>query len=359
MATIRHRLTDVVIPREVEESRGHTKSFRYGIPPLRFAPFGMTVFAHCSRLATAVTMVAMRARFVVAAALLLAGCGETGSSQKADTQMIWEEFSGANALRHVQQMVDYGPRPPGSEALERTRVYIIDQLERVGWEVTRQSFTDETPRGPMTFVNLIATFAAAKQPPSFILGSHYDTKFYSDIHFLGANDGGSSNGVLVEMARVLALRPELAAKVQLVFFDGEEAYVSFTDTDGLYGSRHFAKQLVAEGKAKQFRGGIVFDMVGDKSLTITLPPDSPREIAAGIFAAADALNVRKHFTYSPGDILDDHVPLNAIGIPTIDLIDFDFPAWHTPGDTMEQISAESLDIVGSVAARYLAEVALK
>ena len=300
----------------------------------------------------------MRARIVAAAAVLLTACGDSGSAAKDDVR-IWEEFSGENALRHVQQMVDYGPRPPGSEALERTRIYITQQLEKLGWRVTRQTFTDQTPRGAVTFVNLIATFAAAKQEPSFLLGSHYDTKFYTDMQFVGANDGGSSNGLLVEMARVLGLRPKLAAKVQLVFFDGEEAYVSFTETDGLYGSRYFAKQLVAEGKAKQFRGGIVFDMVGDKSLTITLPPDSPSHLARGIFAAAEALNVRKHFTYSPGDILDDHVPLNAIGIPTIDLIDFDFPAWHTAGDTMDTISAESLDIVGSVAARYLAEEALK
>ena len=300
----------------------------------------------------------MAARFLVIVALLLAACGKSGSSEKAGAP-IWEEFSGENALEHVQELVNCGPRPPGSDALERARVYITKQLEGFGWTVTRQSFSDQTPRGPITFVNVIATFAASKQPPAFLLGSHYDTKLYDDAHFVGANDGGSSNGVLIEMARVLARRPELAAKVQLVFFDGEEAYVSFSDTDGLYGSRHFAKQLAAEGKAKQFRGGIVFDMVGDRSLTITLPPDSPAEIARGIFAAAEALNVRKHFTYSPGDILDDHAPLNAIGIPTIDLIDFDFPAWHTPADTMDQISAESLDIVGSVAARYLAEVALK
>ena len=271
----------------------------------------------------------------------------------------WEEFAGENALRHVQQLVALGPRPPGSEALEQARVYITRELEALGWSVTRQSFTDRTPRGEVTFVNLIATFTAAKKPPSFLLGSHYDTKVFDDAQFVGANDGGSSNGVLIEMARVLAQRPELAEKVQLVFFDGEEAYVEFTETDGLYGSRYFAKQLVADQKVKQFRGGIVFDMVGDRSLTITLPADSPAQITRDIFAAAEALNVRNHFTYADTPILDDHTPLNAIGIPTIDLIDFDYPPWHTPADTMDKISAESLDTVGSVAARYLAEVALK
>src|SRR5437763_1076413 len=103
-----------------------------------------------------------------------------------------------------------------------------------------------------------------------------------------------------------------------------QAMVAFTDTDGLFGSRYFAKQLAAENKAKQFRGGILLDMVGDKSLTITLPPDSPPELALGIFASAEALNVRKNFTYFDRDIIDDHTPLNEIGIPVIDLIDFDY-----------------------------------
>jgi hypothetical protein len=117
--------------------------------------------------------------------------------------------------------------------------------------------------------------------------------------------------------------------------------------------------LVAQDKAKLFRGGILFDMVGDKSLTITLPPDSPADLAAGIFAAAEALELRKHFTYFDRDITDDHTPLNEAGIPVIDLIDFDYPPWHTPEDTIDKLSAESLRITGAVACYYLAEVAFK
>ena len=299
-------------------------------------------------------------RTVVAiAAIAVASCDSSQSSRKTSDVKLWEEFSGEHAFRHVQQLVELGPRPPGSEAIEQARTYITRELEEFGWGVTRQSFTNQTPRGEVTFVNLIATFGKSAARPMFLLCSHYDTKVFDDARFVGANDGGSSNGVLIEFARVLARHPQLAARVQLVFFDGEEAYVSFTETDGLYGSRYFAQQLAAEGKARQFRGGIVFDMVGDRSLTITLPPDSPAQMTRDIFAAADALRVRNHFTYADTPILDDHVPLNAIGIPTIDLIDFDFPPWHTPEDTMDKISAESLHIVGSVAARYLAEVALK
>ena len=304
----------------------------------------------------------MRSRSLLVVLLALAACDENGNTAGDARGRIWEEFSGENALRHVQQLVDYGPRPPGSEAIEQARRYITKELASIGWQVTRQSFTDDTPQGKVTFVNLLATFAGAadgKGVPSFLLCSHYDTKLFETTHFVGANDGGSSNGLLIEMARVLAQRPAMAARVQLVFFDGEEAYVSFTETDGLFGSRYFAKQLQAEGKVKQFRGGILFDMVGDKSLGITLSPDSPPEMTRDIFAAAEALTVRKHFTYADHPIIDDHTPLNAIGIPVIDLIDFDYPAWHTPEDTMDKISAKSLEIVGSVALRYLAEVALK
>ncbi|MFL6531016.1 MAG: M28 family peptidase [Chthoniobacterales bacterium] len=293
-------------------------------------------------------------RLCIAVAFLLVAC--SGKTQNA--RPIWDEFSGENALKHVQALVDCGPRPPATEAIEKARGYITKQLEGFGWKVTPQPFSDSTPQGEIKFINLIATFGEKAQP-SFILCSHYDTKFFDKVKFVGANDGGSSNGILLEMARVLAQQAELARKVQLVFFDGEEAYVNFTDTDGLYGSRYFAKQLTKDKSAKQFRGGILFDMVGDSSLGITLPTDSPAEITLGIFAAAEALKVRNHFTYSQGSILDDHTPLNQAGIPTIDLIDFEYPPWHTPEDTMDKLSAESLKIVGSVAARYLAESALK
>ena len=164
-------------------------------------------------------------------------------------------------------------------------------------------------------------------------------------------------GALIEMARVLALHPSLAAKTLLVFFDGEEAYENFTDTDGLYGSRYFAAHLPRP--KNEIRGGLLLDMVGDRSLTITLSPDSPPQMTLDIFASAEALKLRDHFTYFQSAILDDHSPLNAAGITTIDLIDFDFPPWHTADDTMDKISAESLQIVGAVTLYYLSNFAFK
>jgi len=272
---------------------------------------------------------------------------------------IWEEFSGEKALAHVQRLVDLGPRPPASEAIEKSRDYIENQLRLSGWQVTRQAFTDDTPRGKVQFLNLIARFPGQRSTaPSFLLCSHYDTKTFDTIRFVGANDGGSSTGLLLELGRVLGLHPNLAAKIELVFFDGEEAYEHFSEHDGLYGSRYFARQLGGSG-AKQFRGGILFDMVGNRSLKITLPADSPAEMARDVFASAEALKVRSYFTYLDREMIDDHTPLNAIGIPTIDVIDFSFPWWHTAEDTMDKLSAHSLQIVGSVAAHYLSEFALK
>jgi glutaminyl-peptide cyclotransferase len=280
------------------------------------------------------------------------------ASHAAETK-IWQEISGEKAFAHVQRLVDFGPRPSGSEAIEKSRNYIEDQLRRSGWQVKRQVFIDDTPRGKVQFVNLIAQFPAqGNAAPSFLLCSHYDTKTFDAIKFVGANDAGSSTGLLLELARVIGQHPNLAAKIELVFFDGEEAYDRFSETDGLYGSRYFARQLQGSS-AKQFRGGILFDMVGDRSLDVTLPVDSPPEIAKDIFAAAQALKLRSYFTYLDREMIDDHSPLNAIGIPTIDVIDFDYPWWHTAGDTIDKISPKSLQIVGSVALYYLSEFAIK
>ena len=280
------------------------------------------------------------------------------SVTKGGPPKIWEEFSGERAFTHVQRLVDFGPRPAGSTAIEKSRDYIQDQLRRSGWQVTRQTFSDDTPRGKIHFVNLLAQFSGQGNawPPLFLLCSHYDTKMFETIRFVGANDGGSSTGLLLELARVIGQHPNLARKIELMFFDGEEAVEQFSRADGLYGSRYFARQLQG---TRQFRGGLLFDMVGDRSLGITLPADSPAEMARDIFAAAEAVKLRSYFTYLGRELIDDHVPLNAIGIPTLDIIDFDFPWWHTADDTMNKISAQSLQTVGSVALYYLSEFALK
>lgn len=290
--------------------------------------------------------------------IFLAAC--PAHSDRSAQDQLWNEFSGEKAFIHVQRLVELGPRPPGSQAIEKSRDYIGNQLRLAGWQVARQPFNQDTPRGKVDFVNLIARFSApGNVAPSFLLCSHYDTKTFQTFRFVGANDGASSTGLLLELARVVGRDPKLAERIELVFFDGEEAYENFSRTDGLYGSRYFAGQLVERKAAKQFRGGILFDMVGDRSLNITLAPDSPAQITHDIFASADALKRRNYFSYFDREITDDHTPLNEIGIPVIDLIDFDFAWWHTADDTIDKVSPESLQIVGAVAAYYLTELAFK
>lgn len=262
-------------------------------------------------------------------------------------------------MAEVKAQVEVGPRPAGSPEIEKARELIIAGLQRSGWEVSRQEFTEDTPRGPIRFVNLIGRFSPTGARPAptntqqTIVCSHFDTKRFSTIQFVGASDAASSTGALIELARVLALDRALASRIELVFFDGEEALTQFTETDGLYGSRFYASKLRETGRAAQFKFGILWDMIGDKDLTITLPPDSPPELAKGIFEAADALGHRSHFSYLNRAIIDDHVPLNRIKIPTINLIDFDYLYWHTQDDTLDKLSPESLQKVGAVTLYHL------
>ena len=205
------------------------------------------------------------------------------------------------------------------------------------------------------FANIRARFArdatggkAWKGRPAVLIGSHYDTKFYTDFVFLGANDSGSSTGALLEIARVTAAVPELAERLELVFFDGEEAFKrSITPTDGLYGSRHYKKVMRVQAKEGQrAHYGIILDLIGDKDLNIEVPSDSPAQLEKWLMKAAVDLNTRRYFGRRRTPIIDDHVPLNEMGIPTIDIIDLDYGPWHTKGDTLDKISAASIQIVG-------------
>jgi hypothetical protein len=311
------------------------------------------------------------ARFFACALLLLGGCERQTSTAPAQQRsarepVLWKEFSGEKAFEHTRALVAFGPRPSGAAPLEKARQYIAETLKACGWIVERQEF-DATPvagKGALRFVNVIARFPAeAGKEPSpaaqrAIVASHYDTKRMLGVTFVGANDGGSSTGALLEFARAAARQPAFASQLELAFFDGEEAIEQFGDavtgTDGLVGSRHYARELRASGRAKQFRLAVLWDMIGDKDLKLTLPADSPQQIAGGIITAAERLGLRKHVGYFGQPILDDHVPLAVIArVPAIDLIDFDYSPWHTSADTLDQLSPESLKAVGQMTLWYL------
>lgn len=285
----------------------------------------------------------------------LCSCGRPAPYRYDADAAVYHKFSGDLAMQHVTALVGFGPRPPGSGALEASRKYIETQLRALGWETQRQTFEGETPvSGNFTFVNLRARYAPSsvgdlwERSYKVLIGSHYDTKLYEDIEFLGANDSGSSTGALIEIARVLAEQPAVAQACELVFFDGEEAFgENITDEDGLYGSRHFAKQLRKKDASQRPEHGIILDMIGDKNLNIGVPVDSPRYLYEKLQKAAKDLGHSEYFGMHSSGIIDDHVPLNEIGIPTIDIIDLEFPVWHTAGDTLDQVSPDSLRIVCS------------
>jgi len=314
---------------------------------------------------------------LVASGLYLTGCAEAVVSFD-ESDPLEAKVSGEKAFAHVAALVDFGPRPAASEALEKSRQYLESELAALGWVTRRQTFTTKTSVGQIEFTNLRARFgeAAWDGKVTGLLCSHYDTKLYDSFAFVGANDAGSSTGLLVELARVLAERPAAAAALELVFFDGEEAFgTNITATDGLYGSKHYAAQILLKKEKDRPRWGVLLDMVGDADLNIRagilIPRASLRDLAKAqedgyvvdiqrvedtlqhmardLLSAAGDLDLRSHIGISPDYIIDDHIPLNVVaGIPTINLIDFDYPAWHTPADTMDKLSAESLEISGRV-----------
>ncbi len=293
------------------------------------------------------------------AALLLCvtgGCRGSDRFEFDPSEAVWQSFSGEKALAYAAQILELGPRPPGSDALEVSRVYLENQLQSFGWTVQRQTFDDATPRGPVTFVNLRARFTGTdtatppgdlwERPIRALVCSHYDTKLIEDFTFLGANDPVSSMAALLEIARVAAENPDFARHLELVFFDGEEAFVKYTATDGLYGSRYYAERLRKWPGHLQPAHGVLLDMVGDQDLKVRVPKDSPYALVQRLFLAAEEAGHRAHFGMGDNALLDDHVPLNNAGVPTIDLIDFDYPYWHTSSDTLDKLSAASLEIIG-------------
>jgi len=265
---------------------------------------------------------------------------------------VYQEFSGEKALAEVKKFVDAGPHPAGTEASKAYILHMEETLKGHGWETQRQVFTDPTPLGDIEFTNLRARFPAKAGKPvdweqggHVLLCSHFDTKYYPFINFVGANDGGSSTGALLEAARCLALNPATASQIELVFFDGEEAYVEFTATDGLYGSRHYTGKLRRIPKTQWPRAMVLFDLIGDQDLAIRVPPNGSQELLGHLFSAAKELGTRSSFGTARHPITDDHEPFNHLRIPAIDIIDLDYPHWHKESDTFDKISAQNIEIV--------------
>jgi hypothetical protein len=257
-------------------------------------------------------------------------------------------FDGRRALEHVRELVAIGPRVAGSAGARQARDYISKQLGALGLTVREQPFEAETPLGRTAMVNLRVMLPGGDAGGNrLIVAGHYDTKLFREFRFVGANDGGSSAGFLIELARVLKDRKHAVA-VELVFFDGEEAVVDWnTGDDNTYGSRHYVAAAKRDGSLARIRALVLVDMIGDRDLRILREANSTRWLTDIIWAAARQLG-RPQFVDEETPIEDDHLRFLEAGVPAVDLIDLDYPAWHTEGDTMDKVSAESLQAVGDV-----------
>jgi len=263
-------------------------------------------------------------------------------------------FDSNKAWEHVRQQVAIGPRPSGSAGIVKTRQYITAQLAALGITTVEQPFEGATPVGPIKMVNLIGTIPG-KSPDRIILASHFDTKLYREVRFVGASDGASSTAGLLELARVLKARKDLPFTIELLFFDGEEAVLEWTATDSTYGSRHYVEAARKSGTLKSIRALVLLDMIGDRNLTIRRDPNSTRWLTDIIWAAAQKLGHRQ-FLNEEMAIEDDHLPFLKAGVPAVDIIDLDYPEWHTPQDTMDAIAARSLQVVGDVVLAALPQI---
>ena len=287
-----------------------------------------------------------------------AGCGRPLPSAAAPEEREGVLVSGAAALEEVRRFVELGPKEPGTEGAARAAAHLVARLQTAGVEAQIQEFQDASPAGVLTFRNVLGRIPG-KGNQCILLGAHTDTKTGIE-GFVGANDSGSGTGLLIELARVLGQNGPHALEIRFAFFDGEECRVEYGPEDGFHGSRYLAKTMAEDGSLSNVVAMILLDMVGDRDLTVTIPRNGTPELMALAFEAARAEGVRKHFGLYPGMVSDDHTAFLERGVPAVDLIDFHFGSapgkndyWHTAEDSMDKVSAESLEKVGRVVERMV------
>jgi len=258
---------------------------------------------------------------------------------------------GSAAFDQTKALVAFGPRPVGSDAHKKMEAYIIAQLQTAGLPIEQDSFTSETPVGTKSMTNIIARVG---KPGGRIiaLATHYDTKFLSN--FVGASDGGSSTGLVLALAPILAKR-SFDHEIRLVFLDGEEATCENWDQcgkpgspDNTYGSRHLAAKWKADGTAGRIGAFILLDMIGDADLDLFKDSNSTPWLRDQVWKVAERLGYEDYFQNRTTSYEDDHIPFIDAGVPSVDILDLDYKPWHTADDTLNKLSPRSMQIVGEV-----------
>lgn len=264
---------------------------------------------------------------------------------------VWAaDFSGSAALEFTRKAVSFGQRPPGSQANQKLQAFIESQLKALHCQISFDAFSGQTPAGPVAMRNIIAKFAG-QSGRAIVITGHFDTKPMPGRVFVGANDGGASTGFLLELARVVNTMPH-ADDIYIVFFDGEEAFGEWSDTNGIYGSRHLAGKWSSDGMLAHIKALINVDMIGDKDLGILEDTNSSRSLLRLVWQTANDLGYGKYFLDLATPMEDDHMPFVRKGVNALDLIDFDYGPnnayWHDEKDTIDKLSAHSLEVVGNV-----------
>jgi len=265
-----------------------------------------------------------------------------------------QKFDSSRAWEHLRQLVAIGPRPAGSAAIEQSRKYIREQLAAIGLKAAEQAWDDETPLGRVHMVNLIVTIPGASANRIAITG-HYDTKLFREFRFVGASDGGSSAALLIELARILKARKN-ALTMELVFLDGEEAVIEWRGSDHTYGSRHYVAEAQRAKTLASLKAMVLVDMIADRDLTIRRDSYSTAWLTDIIWGTAAQMKLSNYFLPATTAVEDDHLPFLAAGVPSVDIIDLDYEAWHTQRDTLDAVSARSLQVVGDVLLAALPQI---
>jgi len=269
-------------------------------------------------------------------------------------------FDGARAYEHVRHLVEIGPRPPDSEGIRRAQAYIIGQLKSYGCPVEEHDFHASTVLGNLPMKNIVVKLHGTHSG-IILYTTHYDTVRIPN--FVGADDGGSGTGTMIELARLFCARKN-SLNVWIAFFDGEEAQGEWADaasvqwnrdgSNNTYGSREMAAQMALSGELKRVKAMILADMIGPSNVRITRDSGSTHWLVDFIWETAAQLGYKNTFVdqnYAVGG--DDHFSFIRRGVAGCDLIDFSIPYWHTTEDTLDKVDAKSLGIVGQVLAATL------
>jgi Zn-dependent M28 family amino/carboxypeptidase len=255
----------------------------------------------------------------------------------------------ARAFQYVKEYVSIGSRKPGSPGHYKAEQYILSKLK--GDNVEVDSFTAETPVGKFPIHNIIAKFPG-KKDGIIVIAGHYETNYPLPKEFVGANDSGSNTGLMLELANQFRGKPNDGYSIWLLWTDGEEAFVKWSDKDSLYGTKHLAARWQKDGTAAKVKAFILLDMIGDADLDVQRDNNSTPWLSDLVYQAAATLGYQSHFFQQTTQIEDDHMPFAKIGIPVVDIIDIDYgyanAYHHTTQDTLDKLSPKSLEIVGDV-----------